>query len=361
MKRPASLFCLLAALALPALFFVLRPSAEIPVAKTAPAASPAKASPPVASSAYPADAARPGASPVAKAPTQAETIRQFVGILGAWENASGLEGDRLEERLRNLITDENAEAILRAVPPRFHGTYVGNLLLARWAAQDRGGALQWLAARNNSPTISEVNAVTKDWILQDSGGLGRYLDALPESSWKSLVLESAGRDALTRDDPEQAFQLLKGMNDSPAKVPLLANAVQQWAEWDPRSAVAEINKLPDPAARERLILAVASGYAMASPDAAADWLRRSFVDGPTLDRGLAGVMQAWVSTGDPAAAIQWVTNLPAGPTRDHAFKGLIAAWNEADPQTLKHWMGTLSDGSLRAQAAAALGSLASAP
>ncbi len=360
MKRPAFAVCLLAALLL-TLIFVLRPAAEIPVAKPAPAVTAAEAAAPVPSSAPPADTTTaPATSPVATVPTQAETVRQFVEIMGAWENASGLEGDRLEERLRNLITDKNAEAILRAVPPRFHGTYVGNLLLARWAAQDRSSAIQWLAEQS-SPTLGEVNAVTKNWVLEDSGGLERYLGALPASAWKSLVLESAGRDALTHDDPEQAFQLLKGMNDSPAKVPLLANAVQQWAEWDPHSAVTEIDKLPDPAARERLILTVASGYATANPDAAADWLRQSFNDGPTLDRGLAGVMQAWVSTGDPATAVQWVTKQPAGPTRDHAFKELIAAWKEANPQTLEYWMSTLSDGSLRAQVAATLGSLASAP
>ena len=349
MKRRPFAFCLMAALLLPASIIILRPVAENPPATEKPVSPSAAAS-------------SPAKSPVAAQadPTRAETIRRFAQTFETWETAGGLEGDRLEEQLRDTITDENAEALLRALPARFHGTYVGNLLLARWAAQNRGGALQWLAGQDK-PTLFEVNAVTKNWSVQDTDGLERYVDNLAPSPWKNLVLESTGRDALANKDPELAFSLLQGMSDSPAKLPLLANAVQQWARWDPRSAVEEINKLPDPVARERLILAVASGYALVNPDAAAEWLRQSFPDGATLDRGLAGVMQAWTSAGEPASAALWVTKLPSGPTRDHAFKELIGAWNEENPETLKNWLSTLPDAPLRAQADAALGALASLP
>jgi hypothetical protein len=363
MKRPAFAFCLVVAVLLPALVIIFRPVGESSVAIKPAAFTAAKAISPAKSASTPAQtpllAKSPGAAAKA-AEEQAKTIQHFLQTMGAWETASGLEGDRLEEQLRNLISDENAEAILRALPPRFHGTYVGNLLLARWAAQDRGGAIHWLAGQN-SPTLFEVNAVTKDWVVQDPAGLEGYLNALPASTWKSLLLESTGRDALTNNDPEQAFHLLQSMNDSPAKLPLLANAVQQWAQWDPRSAVEEIDKLPDPAARERLILAVASGYALAAPEAAADWLSQSFRDGPTLDRGLTGVMQAWVSTGNPVMAAQWVTKLPEGSTRDHALKELIAAWTSENPETFKNWMSALPDGPTRGQVSAVLSSPAATP
>ena len=346
MKRRDFALCLLASLLLPASIILLRPVGQNSLAVANPA-SPAPS---------PAPAVAPKAAP-APAP---ETILRFVQTIEAWETASGIDGDRLEEQLRDAITDENAEALLRSLPPRFHGTYVGNLLLGRWAARNRGAALRWLAAQSK-PTLFEVNAAVKNWSVQDGAGLERYVDGLPPSAWKNLVLESTGRDALTHKDPELAFSLLQGMGDSPAKIPLLANAAQQWAQWDPRSAVEEINKLPAPAARERLILAVAGGYASVNPDAAADWLRQSFPDGATLDRGLAGVMQAWTSAGDPASAARWVTKLPPGPTRDHAFKELIAAWNHESSETLQNWLSTLPEGALRAQADAALGSLASLP
>jgi hypothetical protein len=345
MKRRHLILCLLVALLLPASIVIFRPADRI----TAITVKLAERSP-----APPTNAA----SKITQG--REETVQQFLKTMDAWETASGLEGDRLEEQLRNAITDENAEGLLRAMSPRFHGTYVGNLLLERWAAQDRGGALQWLATQNN-PTLFEVNAVTKNWSVQDSEGLERYVDNLPRSVWKNLVLESTGRDALTNKDPELAFSLLHGMDNSPAKIPLLANAVQQWAHWDPRSAVAEINKFPDPVARERLILAVASGYAFINPDAAADWLRQSFPEGSTLDRGLAGVMQAWTSAGNPASAAQWVTKLPAGRTRDHALRELISAWNHESPEMLKNWLSNLPEGSMRVQADAALSSLASSP
>jgi hypothetical protein len=348
MKRRPFTLCLLGALLLPASIILFRPAGNPSLDAEKPA-SPAAAKPPA-----------PAESPAAPAPPQAETIRRFVQSFEAWETASGSAGDRLEEQLRDAITDENAGTLLRALPPRFHGTYVGNLLLTRWAAQDRGAAIHWLVAQTK-PSLFEVNAVTKNWSVQDTDGLERYVDDLPPSPWKNLVLESTGRDALMHKDAELAFSLLQGMDDNPAKIPLLANAAQQWAQWDPRSAVEEINKLPDPAARERLILAVASGYALANPDAAADWLRQSFPEGATLDRGLAGVVQAWTSAGDPASAARWVTKLPAGSTRDRALRELIAAWNEESPDALKNWLSTLPEGGLRAQADAALGTLASLP
>lgn len=351
MRKRDFAFCLLASLLLPASALIFQPFRKTPVAAAKPAAPVTAGEPELAQS--PAAAAKP-------VQTRAETIRQFVQTFEAWEGASGPEGDRLEERLRDAITDENAEALLRALPSRFHGTYVGNLLLARWAAQNRDGALQWLSGQSK-PTLFEVNAVVKNWSVQDTDGLERYVDDLAPSPWKNLVLESTGRDALSNSDPELAFSLLQGMADSPAKTPLLANAVQQWAQWDPRSAVEEINKLPDPAARERLILAVASGYALVNPAAAADWIRQSFPEGATLDRGLAGVMQAWTSAGNPASAAEWASKLPAGPTRDHAIKELIVAWNQESSATLQNWLSTLPEGALRAQADAALGALASLP
>ena len=346
MKKWDFALCLLTALLLPASIVLLRPVGQSSRA----AENPASESPP----------SSPVVAPKATQPPTAETIRRFVQTIGAWETASGPEGDRLEEQLRDAITDDNAEALLRALPARFHGTYVGNLLLGCWAAKDRSGAIQWLS-RQDKPTLFELNAVVKNWSVQDGEGLERYVNSLPPSTWKSMVLESTGRDALANKDPELAFYLLQGMNDSPAKLPLLANAAQQWAQWDPRSAVEEINKLPYPAARERLILAVASGYALVNPDAAADWLRQSFADSVTLDRGLAGVMQAWTSTGNPTSAAQWVTMLPAGPTRDHALRSLIAAWSEENPETLKDWMSSLADGPVRIQVDAAFGSLAALP
>ena len=346
MKRRDFALCLLAALLLPASIILLRPVGQNSFA--------------VANPASPVPSPTPVVVPRAAETPAPETIRRFVQTFEAWETESGLEGDRLEEQLRDTITDENAETLLRALPPRFHGTYVGNLLLARWAAKDRGAALHWLSAQT-SPTLFEVNAVTKNWSVQDGAGLERYVDGLPPSAWKNLVRESTGRDALAHKDPELAFSLLQGMAANPSKVPLLANAAQQWAQWDPRSAVEEINKLPDPAARERLILAVAGGYALVQPDAAADWLRQSFPDGATLDRGLAGVMQAWTSAGDPASAALWATKLPPGPTRDHPVKEQNAPRTAEKPQTLKTRLSTRPDAPLRAQADAALGSLASLP
>jgi hypothetical protein len=351
MKKRNFFLCLLAALLVPALVVILQPARETSAAaKPSRPLTTAKAAPPVKSHDIDARATQ----------TRSKTIQQFVETMGSWETAAGLDGDRIEEQLRGMITDENAEAILRALPPRFQGTYVANLLLSRWAARDRDGAIQWLAAQKN-PTLFEVNAITKNWVEQDREGLERYLNDLPASAWKSLLLESTGRDALANNDPEQAFYLLRAMNDNSAKAPLLANAVQQWAQWDPRSAVEEIDKLPYSATRERLILAVASGFAMVNHDAAADWMRRSFPAGPALDRALAGVMQAWTSTGDPTKAVQWVTQLPDGATRNNAVDALVAAWNQENPETLKNWIGDLPEGPLRERATTALRMLVSTP
>lgn len=350
MKRRTFVLCLLAALFIPAILIVYHSDrlstgeekeSNLPIAEYSSHQTGANVAP-------------------RSAPVPRETVERFQQLISAWETSRGLDGDRLEEQLRALITDDNAEELLRAAPTRFHGTYVANLLLSRWAERDRGNALRWLADQQNQ-TLFEVNSVTKKWVVQDPEGLKHYLDGLPSSPWKNLLLESTGRDALMNQDPEQAFTLLRAMNDGPAKTPLLANAVQQWAQWDPRAVVDEIKKLPNQAMRERLVLSAASGYAMVNPIAAADWLLQSFTEGPSLDRGLAGVMQAWTSTSDPIAGAQWVSQLPAGHTRNQALKELIAAWNRENAGGLENWMSTLPDSPIRVEADAALKSLVSHP
>lgn len=351
MNKRAFIVCLLFALLAPALLVILRLSNNARVEAAQVSSAPARVSTSYSPSGY--AKANPSASP-------AETVATFLDTVRAWQKASGPEGDRLEEQLRSLITDENAEALLRAAPPDFRGTYVANLLLSRWASHNRDAAILWLAAQRN-PTLFEVNAAAKNWVVQDPQSLSRYLDSLPASTWKSLLLESTGRDALTNRSPELAFSLLQGMNDGVTKTALLANAVQLWAQWDPASAVESINQLSGPAVRERLVLAVASGYAMANPSAAAEWLRKSFPEGPVLDRGLSGVVQASISSGVAAAAAQWLTKLPPGSTRDHAFRELIAGWSREDAETFENWLSALPEGPVRIQAESTLHALAAAP
>jgi hypothetical protein len=99
--------------------------------------------------------------------------------------------------------------------------------------------------------------------------------------------------------------------------------------------------------QERLIINVAAGYASANPEAAAEWLRQSFPPGETLDNGLAGVLNSWVTENDPTKAAHWILGLPQGSTRDHALKNLVTTWKESDPDGLTKWLEALPHDNLR--------------
>jgi hypothetical protein len=266
-----------------------------------------------------------------------KVVSRFIGRMASWETARHPESDRIEEELKAMITDDNAAVILQALPERFQSTYLGNEMLARWARRDRLAAVRWLGTRSE-PTQIQILTAVRGWGGDDDAALLRHVDEQPAGAWKQRLTAGLAQDALIHHDPELAFSMAALLDPGGAQLRLMRDAAMKWSTWDPRAVLDQIERLPEAATQEKLIPYVAIGYASFAPQDAANWLLRSSVSGDSLAFGLAGVIQAWASRHDPAAAAKWIELLPRGPVRDRAVEALLSVWIERNPREAKGWI-----------------------
>jgi hypothetical protein len=92
----------------------------------------------------------------------------------------------------------------------------------------------------------------------------------------------------------------------------------------------------------------------AAPDRAAEWLA-GLARGPYRSDQHIGEFAGKLAEKDPAAAVEWVANLPPNPTDGH-YTGIsraVTALAHRDVDALEGWLNKLPASPLRDQAAAA--------
>jgi hypothetical protein len=127
-----------------------------------------------------------------------------------------------------------------------------------------------------------------------------------------------------------------------------------WAQDDPDSALAWVNKVTDPKLKTQLLGTVAVGSAYSDPQAAAEWAMKQMPSGDDLNNTMNQLMSVWVQESDASAAAQWVAQLPEGSTRQAALKGLLSQWRESDARTFAAWDNSLPTGSFRQEVSSQL-------
>lgn len=160
----------------------------------------------------------------------------------------------------------------------------------------------------------------RDWAAQDGKAALAAALRLPGDDQRNQVLTEVCF-GLAQKDPAEGVRLAKSLHldDQPGAV--MEYLVQQWAAVDRGKSVDWVKAQPPSAARDGLIVRVASVLVQSSPAEAAYFVLDQMSAGERRDDALLMVVHQWGSQ-DPLEAKAWVKMFPAGILRDQSMEEL---------------------------------------
>jgi hypothetical protein len=242
----------------------------------------------------------------------------------------------LNEILR-MVTDENVVDVIQSLSPEELNTPFGIGALHHWMGVDSGAATAWLAARPDS-SKEQILAVAEDWTTSPDR-LQKYLDELPQSSWKQNFLEQTSSAELTVD-PSEAVKLAMEMDSGEAQTNLLRSAACKWVSTDPNAALDWISSVNDLPLREQLVASAAQAYALTDPSLSMAWLTSQVKSPPLVKDAVCNILETWVSA-DPASAAQWTSAIPDRDLKMNASRIVFNHWSQTDPTAANAWAQNL--------------------
>jgi hypothetical protein len=225
--------------------------------------------------------------------------------------------------LESLLTDDNCAEIARSLSTRDLQSPFGLAALRRWLAIDPVAAAHDVGARPDA--TDDTAFLVADTLVEHPADLLELWRQSPDSIWVQKVLQHAAGTALVVD-PRAAIELSNHLAPSDNRTELLGQIAQHWARSEPAAAKTWAESIADPATRDAVIVAAASGLVSSDPLGAIDWLTRKVAD---------------------------------EATRKTALEQTIAGWAASDLDTAQHWVETLADQKLRAIAAPIIANLRS--
>ncbi len=176
--------------------------------------------------------------------------------------------DEIRCALANLLTDNNAEWIVKNLLSDELQTEFGVAALSLWAGKDAVAASLWLAqqrTQSDEQTWAVAHALAKDPVAVEVLG-----ELLPPTTWRETVLEDATYARLP-DSPGDALSLAHRMQSGPRQTRVLAAIADEWVARDPATAARWIGSEPDIPLRDELLFSAATSRAFLEPTAALDW------------------------------------------------------------------------------------------
>jgi hypothetical protein len=136
-----------------------------------------------------------------------------------------------------------------------------------------------------------------------------------------------------QDDPSRALEFAEGLQPSPYRNGVVAQALTLLAAVDPSGAIARLPGLLMGIERHNAMLGIAEQWAASSPNDAMEWALRQ--SGPARVAMLETLFGVW-GANDPGAALSVATGLP-DEARDNALGAIIGNWAQSDGNGAFAW------------------------
>lgn len=243
-----------------------------------------------------------------------------------------------------------AEAILASYPPGDREKIQAGML-QNLSYTDPARALELYQSMPSNPDQSYVSQ-------QILSGLARQD---PEAALKAALAETAENirtqcigsvfRQLASDDPAAAARHLSSLPAGAVRDSASSSIAEEWGKTDPTAATAWARSL-DGEAQTKALTALVPSMAQTHPEAAAKILENLLASSTekdpysTLGNATSNMIQNW-SNEDPAAASNWLAQLPDGGLKNNAIQNLTGQWYRQDPEATATWLDTLPDGEAR--------------
>jgi len=156
----------------------------------------------------------------------------------------------------------------------------------------------------------------------------------------------------TAQAPMDATSYLVSLPESARRIQMLSTAAGQWAEQNPRDALAWASSLSSEADRNVAVRGVLAGAAQSDAAAAAN-LALTLPPGIEQAKGMELIINQW-SARAPENLMRWATTQVSDTARQAALPSIVTAWAGADLPTLGDWLNALPAGTARDTCCAAL-------
>lgn len=252
-------------------------------------------------------------------------------------------------------------------------------MLTELAKQDPQRALSFVFAETNLTLRAKLrSAALRGWAETDALSAANWASALPKPDQDpalhdvfstaasqpdrliGLVSDLCGRDpSQTRTYGQALVSALSdvGAYDAAAQfalnhpalhVELLGPTYYEWAQHQPEQALASVNAITDPAARDEAFRGMIQGWSAANPSAVVGYVV-NMAPGKERAQVLAEALPRWVAE-DPSSASNWIGKAGASADFDD---GRVAIATSIDllaknPRASADWAATIVDPDLRA-------------
>ncbi len=252
--------------------------------------------------------------------------------LDALKMASELDGENRRLALSSLFAEwssvdpARAAAEAQRLPTSEEQNLALRKVIGKWADHDLEASIAWVKGLpppgdpgSLDIQVSPLEILFEKWVAQAPMDAARYLASMPEGT---------------------------------RRIQMLSTAAGQWAEQNPRNALAWAAGLSNETDRNVALRGVLSGVAQSDAAAAAN-LALTLPPGAEQQKGIELIIDQW-SARTPDSLMRWATTQLSDSSRQSALPAIVTAWAGADLATLGDWLNALPSGDARDSCCAAL-------
>ncbi len=226
-----------------------------------------------------------------------------------------------------------------------------------------------LAISDRDARQSELYTVTREWVRHDPHAAIRAIESLQERGYREQLLQHA-LQTWAQKDPRETVEWVLERRPSYQRTDLLGSALSSlvikepstamamaerlsraerqqivpqlllnWANSDPHSATAWLEKQDDEQMHRQALMMIASTYAERDPDEALRWA--ATLSGENSQVVMSQVIQQ-VAHNDPERAGSMISQIDDGPIRDSAIAAVTQTWAQWDPRAALAWVAKQS-------------------
>ena len=225
-----------------------------------------------------------------------------------------------------------------------------NSILEVWGATNPNAALSWSDAHSDQIPKQVMNrklmAIFRGYAQSEPTAAFAQAFGLKEANsvekrLKNNILSEVIEMQVRQGGLEVARLTVEAMQEGDTKNRLLAEMVDEWAQYDPTAAASYVNSLGE-SATTWIKTSLISEWAESDPIAAADWLSNLDAEDPAFGRGTASIIREW-SQYDLSASAEWLNTLPASPELDRAVASYTFRAAQEDPANAMSWAESISN------------------
>lgn len=198
----------------------------------------------------------------------------------------------------------------------------------------------------DSPERNDLlQQAARAWLRRDPSAALEWVNAVEEASVRRIVIRQHVDNLLASNDPASAVAWLDRIWEPIARDALVSRVGEAWGRIDGQVAWQWAASLPVGETREIAIQSILSSWAEQQPiEAAAAAVNQ--LPPQEQSHGVLAVLLAWTQR-DPAAAASWVSLFPESPLRETATQNVVGNWATFDVESARQWLAGLPAGASR--------------